>query len=102
MAKQFTKVTKTYSTKNKLQLLILNELKTVDCILFSTKSEATDYIVQLYKNALLKYKGNAVVPQLKRHESTNQSMSFYVDDVISISMYNVEIDLSWYYHLAQN
>lgn len=102
MAKQFTKVTKTYSTKNKLQLLILNELNTVDCILFITKSEATDYIVQLYKNALLKYKGNAAVPQLKRHESTNQSMSFYVDDVISISMYNVEIDLSWYYHLAQN
>jgi hypothetical protein len=48
----------------------------------------------LYKNALLKYKGNAAVPQLKRHESSDQSMSFYVDDVISISMYNVEMDLS--------
>ncbi|MFE3848943.1 hypothetical protein ACFX5D_13305 [Flavobacterium sp. LB3P45] len=94
MAKQFTKVTKTYSTKNKLQLLILNELNTVDCILFSTKSEATEYIVQLYKNALLKYKGNAAVPELKRHESRHQSMSFYVDDVISISMYNVTTDLS--------
>jgi hypothetical protein len=93
MAKQFTKVTKTYSTKNKLQLLILNELSAVDCFLFITKSEATDYIVQLYKNALLAYKGNAAVPELKRHES-HENMSFYVDDVISISMYNVKTDLS--------
>ena len=93
MQKQFTKVTKTYSTKNKLQLLILTELRKANCILFSTKSEATDFIVQLYKNALLAYKGSAVVPELKRHES-HQDMSFYVDDVISISMYNVQTDLS--------
>lgn len=93
MAKQFTKVTKTYSTKNKLQLLILKELATIDGILFLTKSEATDYIVQLYKNALLSYKGNAAVPELKRHES-RENISFYVDDVISISMYNVITDLS--------
>ena len=93
MAKQFTKVTKTYSTKNKLQLLILKELASIDCFLFMTKSEATDYVVQLYNNALLSYKGNAAVPQLKRHES-HENISFYVDDVISISMYNVKTDLS--------
>lgn len=93
MAKQFTKVTKTYSTKNKLQLLILNELVTIDCFLFMTKSEETDHIVKLYKSALLAYKGNAAVPELKRHES-HENISFYVDDVISISMYNVKTDLS--------
>jgi hypothetical protein len=93
MAKQFTKVTKTYSTKNKLQLLILKELATIDGILFLTKSEATDYIVQLYKNALLSYKGNAAVPELKRHEAQG-SMSIYVDDVISISVYSVQTDFS--------
>ena len=94
MAKQFTKVTKTYSTKNKLQLLILKELELIDGILFSNPTDATTYINQLYKNALESYKGNAAVPQLKRHESTNKIMSFYVDDVISISMYNVKTDLS--------
>ena len=93
MSKQFTKVTKTYSTKNKLQLLILNELNTVDSILFITKSEATDYIVKLYKNALIKYKGNAAIPDLKRHES-HENICFYVDDVINIAMYNVKTDLS--------
>jgi hypothetical protein len=93
MAKQFTKVTKTYSTKNKLQLLILNELNKADCILFTNKGEASKYIKQLYDNALLAYKGNAAVPELKRHES-KENLQYYVDDVISISMYNVQTDLS--------
>jgi hypothetical protein len=94
MSKQFTKVTKTYSTKNKLQLLILNELKHIDGVLFANKQEASKYIKQLYGNALSEYKGNASVPQLKTHEATKDDTLFYVDDVISISIYNVQADLS--------
>jgi hypothetical protein len=93
MAKQFTKVTKTYSTKNKLQLLIHDELKSVDFMLFLNMQQASNYIKQLYENALLSYKGNAAVPELKRHE-IHENISFYVDDVISISMYEVKTDLS--------
>jgi len=39
MALQFTKVTKTYSTKNKLQLYILKELELVDGFLFLNKAD---------------------------------------------------------------
>ncbi|WP_269222030.1 hypothetical protein [Flavobacterium sp. IMCC34518] len=94
MPKQFTKVTKTYSTKNKLQLLILNELQLIDCILFTNKNEASNFVKQLYENALRSYKGNAAVPSLKTHEANKDDTLFYVDDVISISMYNVQTDLS--------
>lgn len=94
MAKQFTKVTKTYSTKNKLQLLIHDELKSVDFMLFSDKQQASNYIKQLYENALKCYKGNAAVPPLKTFEGNKNSTSYYVDDVISISIYNVLNDLS--------
>jgi hypothetical protein len=94
MPKQFTKVTKTYSTKNKLQLLILNELQNIDCTLFKNKEDASKCIKKLYHDALLLYKGNAVVPLLKTHEATKNDTLFYVDDVISISMYNVQDDFS--------
>ena len=94
MAKQFTKVTKTYSTKNKLQLLILNELQDIDCSLFPDKGLASYTIKKLYNNALSAYKGNAAIPELKSFEANKNDTHYYVDDVISISMYNVEIDLS--------
>lgn len=94
MAKQFTKVTKTYSTKNKLQLLILNQLDTVDGLLFSNKSEAVNHIKQLYENALIMYAGKAAVPELKSFVSTDNDTVFHVEDVIHISIYNVQLDLS--------
>ena len=94
MAKQFTKVTKTYSTKNKLQRLILEELQLADCSLFTTPKEARNFINQLYENALKHYKGSAAVPPLRRHEANQTEVLFYVEDVIYISMYNVKIDYS--------
>lgn len=94
MAKQFTKVTKTYSTKNKLQLLILKELELIDCILFTNATEAGNYVNQLYQNALRNYKGNAAVPELKCFKATENDTQYYVDDVISISVYKVKTDLS--------
>jgi hypothetical protein len=94
MPKQFTKVTKTYSTKNKLQLLIHDHLMTADFTLFANKQEASKYIKQLYENALSVYKGNAAVPPIKTFEGNKNDTHYYVDDVISISIYNVQNDLS--------
>lgn len=94
MAKQFTKVTKTYSTKNKLQGLILQELQLADCLLFSDPKEAKNYINQLYENALKRYKGNATVPALKTHKACDSEMLTYVEDVIYISTYTLKNDLS--------
>lgn len=94
MSKQFTKVTKSYSTKNKLQLLILQQLMTVDFILFTNKQHASNYIKQLYENALRQYKGNAAVPELKTFEGNKNDTHYYVDEVIHISIYNVKNDLS--------
>jgi hypothetical protein len=94
MNKQFTKVTKTYSTKNRLQLAILKELELADSLLFANKQEASNFINKLYENALLSYKGNAVVPPLRKHEPNNDLLVFYVEDVVSISIYNVKTDLS--------
>lgn len=94
MAKQFTKVTKTYSTKNKLQLLIHDELKSVDFMLFLNMQQASNYIKQLYENALRCYKGNAAIPPLKTFEGNKNDTHYYVDDVINISIYTVKNDLS--------
>jgi hypothetical protein len=94
MSKQFTKITKTYSTKNKLQKLIYDHLLTVDFILFANKQEASNYIKQLFENALREYKGNAAVPELKTFEGNKNDTHWYVDEVISILMYNVLNDFS--------
>lgn len=94
MAKQFTKVTKTYSTKNKLQHLILKEMLSADCLLFMGRTEAENYIKQLYENALKSYKGNASVPPLKWHDANKPKVLYYVEDVIYISIYQVKTDLS--------
>lgn len=94
MAKQFTKVTKTYSTKNKLQRLILEELQLADCSLFTNPKEGRNFINQLYESALKSYKGNAAVPPLKTHESNQTEVLIYVEDVIYISIYKLKNDLS--------
>ncbi len=94
MAKQFTKVTKTYSTKNKLQLYILKELELLDGFLFLNKSEAIKHINLLYNIALETYNGNAAVPPLKNFEANENDTVFYVEDVIYISIYTVKTDLS--------
>jgi len=94
MPKQFTKVTKTYSTKNKLQRLIHDRLMIADFTLFANKQEASNYIKQLYDIALSEYKGNAAVPPLKTFDGNKNDTHYYVDDVISISIYNVKNDLS--------
>lgn len=94
MSKQFTKVTKTYSTKNRLQLYILKELQQVDSLLFENQTKAVKYIKDLYQIAVESYNGKAAVPELKKHDPQSGELMYYVDDVIFISIYNVKEDLS--------
>lgn len=95
MEKQFAKVTQTYSTKNKLQLTILQYLQTIDGSLFKDKNEAIGTIKTLFKAALNDYIGKAAVPELKNYE-THKKLShvFHVDEVINISIYKVQNDLT--------
>lgn len=94
MPKQFAKVTQTYSTKNKLQLLVLEYLQAVDGTLFKDKNEAIGTIKTLFKAALNDYKGRAAVPELKNYEPNEKSHVYHVDEVINISIYSVQNDLS--------
>jgi phosphatidylglycerophosphatase A len=94
MAKQFAKVTQTYSTKNKLQQVILERLEPISGTLFKDKKEATESIKTLFKSALDDYKGRAAVPELKNFIGSKDDHVYYVDEVISISIYNVKNDLS--------
>lgn len=94
MEKQFAKVTHTRVTKNKLQQVILNELQQVDCTLYRDKKNAKTSIEQLFKNAVSQYKGKATPQELKSWESDKKTLNFQVEEVISISVYNVKIDLT--------
>jgi len=94
MAKQFTKVTKTYSTKNKLQQLILQHLELVDGTLYPNKTAAVTSIKKLYEVALKSYKGKAVVPKLDYFQANKKDLVYQVEDVIHISIYNVQTDVS--------
>lgn len=94
MAQIFTKVIKTYSSKNKLQLYILKELEQVDCLLFADKSSAVKHIKKLYNIALETYNGNAAVPVLKYFKTIDNEHVYYVEEVINIAIYNVKNDLS--------
>lgn len=94
MEKQFAKVTQTYSTKNKLQLTILQYLQTVDGSLFKDKNEAIGRIKTLFKAALNDYRGKAAVPELKNYAPHKNSHVYHVDDVINISIYKVQNDLT--------
>lgn len=94
MAKQFAKVTQTYSTKNKLQLVILNELKTVDFTLYPDKQTAKKSIEMLFYNAVQSYKGKAAAQTLKQFEPNKTTLTMSVDEVITISIYTAKIDLT--------
>ena len=94
MSKQFAKVTQIRVTKNKLQSIILNELQTVDKTLYRDRETAKKSIEQLFKNAVSLYKGKATSQELKIWESKKSTLNFEVEEVISISVYHVRIDLT--------
>ncbi|QSW90721.1 hypothetical protein J0383_07895 [Flavobacterium endoglycinae] len=90
MAKQFVKITKTYSAKNRLCTAILESMDSIDHSLFSNKEYAVKDIKRRYDEALDNYKGKATVPKLQNHQANKKEILYYVEDVIHISIYNVE------------
>lgn len=93
MAKQFIKVSKTYATKNSIQLLILQKLQSVDFTLTSDISKAKYFIKKAYDDAVNQYKGKAAIPELKEF-SNGLTIVFFVEDVIYINVYSTLYDLS--------
>lgn len=94
MAKQFVKITKTYSAKNRLCTAILDFFESIDHTLFLNKEKAVEDVKRRYNEALESYKGKAAVPKLDSHKSSKNGISYYIEDVVHISIYNVENDLS--------
>ncbi|WP_281233483.1 hypothetical protein [Flavobacterium gelatinilyticum] len=94
MSKIFAKVNHTRVTKNKLQSIILNELKTVDATLFPDRKTAKKHIEDLYNNAVETYKGKAAPQKLVSFEPNSKTLNYHVEDVISLSLYDVKIDLT--------
>lgn len=90
MAEQFTKITRTYSAKNRLCTAILDFFESIDHCLFENKQEAADDIKRRYNEALASYKGKAAVPRLQSHQANKKEFLYFVEDVIHISIYNVE------------
>ncbi|MDQ8012021.1 MAG: hypothetical protein REI96_06215 [Flavobacterium nitrogenifigens] len=96
MSKQFAKVTKTYSTKNKLQQILLTDLNSVDFTLYPNRESAKKSIELIYQNAISIYKGKAAVPKLQSFEphSNKNELIYFIDEVIYISLYKAKIDLT--------
>lgn len=92
MAEQFTKITKTYAAKNRLCTAILDFFESIDHCLFENKQQASDEIKRRYNEALESYKGKAAVPRLQNHQASKKEVLYYVEDVIHISIYNVDTD----------
>ena len=93
MAKQFVKITKTYSAKNRLCTAILDFFESIDHTLFLNKEKAAEDIERRYNEALESYKGKAAVPRLQNHQASKEEVLYFVEDVIHISIYNVENEL---------
>ncbi|MEO6176796.1 MAG: hypothetical protein ABIP27_16715 [Flavobacterium circumlabens] len=94
MEKQFTKITKTYSAKNRLCTAILDHFESLDHSLFPNKKEAVNDIKSRFNAALESYKGKAAVPKLECYMFNKNDIVYQVEDVIHISIYNVIDDLS--------
>lgn len=93
MAKQFIRVSKTYATKNKVQLLILQKLQTLNHTLTLTHVQASRQIKKLYDEAVNEYKGTAAIPELKCYENDNTT-NYHIEEVIYIDIYSIVNDLS--------
>lgn len=94
MAKQFIRVSKTYATKNKIQLLILQKLQTLDHTLTLTHVQASREIKKQYDEALKQYNGKAAVPELKTFNIDDNTSRYQVEDVIIIDIHTIINDLS--------
>lgn len=90
MAKQFIKVSSRYTTKNKLQELISNELYKLDRVLCNDGLEANKVIETAYKTALEQYKGHAKQLPLKDFVFNKTMTQYSVEDVIVLNVYTVK------------
>ncbi|QYS89078.1 hypothetical protein [Flavobacterium davisii] len=90
MAQYFIRVSRTYSTKNKIQKICLNELKELNFSLASDLPSAKKAIKTVFEQALESYSGRAKHPELKQFDKGDKGVtSFYIEDVIYIDIYPV-------------
>ena len=94
MKKTFIKVTATYSCKNKLQKAIYENLKELDGTLSGNQGTAFKLIEIAFNEALNSYDGTAHRPELRSYNPNTKTVSFVVDDVITLSVYDVVNDLT--------
>lgn len=94
MTKTLIKVTNTYSTKNKLQKQIFENLQALDLTLCKELSDAIKLINLAFKDAINNYQGVARKPELKSFLDDKKTTVFYIEDVIYLSMYTVKYDFT--------
>ncbi|QYS86323.1 hypothetical protein JJC03_15595 [Flavobacterium oreochromis] len=94
MSKDFIKVTQSYSTKNRVQELVLNSLIILDHTLSSDIGAAKKMIKKNFNSGVNSYNGRAKLPELREYQPDNNTTTFIVDDVIIIQVYKVSIDFT--------
>lgn len=94
MKKTFIKVTGTYAYKNKLQKAIFENMKELDGTLCGNHGTALQLISLAYNDSVNNYNGTAKKPKLKRLEVNDTTDSIIVEDVITMSVYDVVNDLT--------
>jgi hypothetical protein len=94
MKKTFIKVTGTYACKNKLQKSIFENMKELDGTLCGNQGTAFKLIELAFNDPVNNYNGTAKKPDLKRFEPNATTASFIVEDVITMSVYDVVNDLT--------
>lgn len=94
MKKTFIKVTGTYVTKNKLQKAIFENMKELDGTLCNNQGTAFKLIELAFNDPVNNYNGTAKKPELKRFLPNVTTACFIVDDVITLSVYDLINDLT--------
>lgn len=94
MKKHFIKVTSISKTKTKLQEAILENLKELDCTLAGNQSTAFKLIEIAYNDAVNNYEGLTNKQDLQRNQSTPTTAVFWIDQLIQLSIYEVQNDLT--------
>ncbi|MGR3790275.1 hypothetical protein ACUXZJ_10795 [Flavobacterium sp. TN-1] len=90
MSQYFIKVSRTYTTKNKIQEICLNELKELNFSLVSDLATAKKVIKKHFEQAVNSYMGRAKHPELKEFDKAGKgAISFYIEDVIYLDVYPV-------------
>lgn len=93
MAKHFIKVTNRYSTKSRVQELILMNLEELDHVLVAKKQDTTNLIRNAYQRAIKQHTGSGAIPKLKEYDGDHAKV-FQVENVIHLTSYEVKVDFS--------